>query len=75
MLKSNISILGATGHIGKNLSIYFGKDKNFELFLFAAVSVEVFAPASSLHQSKGLSCDTRREHDDSFEEEDWVQTD
>jgi nucleoside-diphosphate-sugar epimerase len=35
MLKSNISILGATGHIGKNLSIYFGKDKNFELFLFA----------------------------------------
>ena len=35
MLKSKISILGATGHIGKNLSIYFGKDKNFELFLFA----------------------------------------
>ena len=35
MLKSNISILGATGHIGKNLSIYFGKDENFELFLFA----------------------------------------
>ena len=35
MLKSKISILGATGHIGKNLSYYFGKDKNFELFLFA----------------------------------------
>ena len=35
MLKSNISILGATGHIGKNLSFYFSKEENFELFLFA----------------------------------------
>ena len=34
MLKSKISILGATGHIGKNLSYYFSKEENFELFLF-----------------------------------------
>ena len=34
MLKSKISILGATGHIGKNLSVYFGEEENFELFLF-----------------------------------------
>ena len=34
MLKSKITILGATGHIGKNLAYYFSKEENFELFLF-----------------------------------------
>ena len=29
-----IAILGSTGHIGKNLTYYFGKEKNYELFLF-----------------------------------------
>ena len=29
-----IAILGSTGHVGKNLTYYFGKEKNYELFLF-----------------------------------------
>ena len=29
-----IAILGSTGHIGKNLTYYFGKEENYELFLF-----------------------------------------
>ena len=30
-----VALLGSTGHIGKNLTYYFGKEKNFELLLFS----------------------------------------
>lgn len=32
---SNIAIVGASGHIGKNLISYFSKDKKYKLFLFS----------------------------------------
>ena len=35
MSKLNIAILGCTGHVGKNLIYYFGRETNFELFLFS----------------------------------------
>ena len=34
MNRKNIAIFGSTGHIGKNLTYYFGKEKNCNLFLF-----------------------------------------
>ena len=30
-----VALLGSTGHVGKNLTYYFGKEKNFELLLFS----------------------------------------
>ena len=35
MSKLNIAILGCTGHVGKNLMYYFGREETFELFLFS----------------------------------------
>ena len=35
MSKLNIAILGCTGHVGKNLIYYFGREANFEMFLFS----------------------------------------
>ena len=35
MSKLNIAILGCTGHVGKNLIYCFGREANFELFLFS----------------------------------------
>jgi len=35
MSKLNVAILGCTGHIGKNLMYYFGREETFELFLFS----------------------------------------
>ena len=35
MSKLNIAIVGCTGHVGKNLIYYFGRETHFELFLFS----------------------------------------
>ena len=35
MSKLNIAILGCTGHVGKNLMYYFGRENRYELFLFS----------------------------------------
>lgn len=35
LTKSKVAIFGATGHIGKNLTLYFSQEKKYELFLFS----------------------------------------
>ena len=35
MSTKSIAILGCTGHVGKNLIYYFGREERFELVLFS----------------------------------------
>ena len=65
MLKQSIAIFGATGHIGKNLSAYFCKEENFEVFLFTRDEKKLEKILAELKLKNNSSIKTYNEFNDS----------